>query len=535
MYFSNWRHSPLALFLTFFFVLCSASSVFSASMVQEGVVRSRALSEFVAPKSVESRSFFSLNKTFVNPVLSWSRRHPLVLLSACGLGVGLCAAYRYGLFGMLKNFFSLDKKISLKVVLNPTKTGCTISVSSKNFTQDFTGKAAKFLTLVSKDASVVQSEKEKVKLLESCGYTKEKDAMTIKNLLLIAGVLGAPQGLTADTFQEFARACDIVAKGEQPELKIEEKIEKKELSVIKHVECLRSLYKNEDRFAVLEKNGYFLSGVFDGHGGSQIAEALRKEFLERLYDAISKLPDLNNEKTVQETIVRVFEEEDTYFLKNVSKYEDTTKSEGEVAGSTATVVVIPPKGEKIFVAYIGDSQAMVGYKRRGTFTLGAHRPVNEQERIKKAADESDEKIEDVLSIKEGRVSGLEVSRAFGDFTFNLMTNTWKKVTGIIATPRVETFSRSDVDSILIGSDGLWDGLPFEIGRDTTFTHSQYFNIFGDLAENKTTVEAVAENLCKTAEQGWEKAQKSVVPKESGFSSKTKDDVTVVLVKLPQSK
>ena len=547
--------------------MCSASSVLSASVLQQGAVRSGALSEFRASKSTpESRSFFSLNKTFVNPVLSWSRRHPVLLLGGLGFGVGLLVCYRFALFSRgytaLQKFFApsveekklvesqQQSKFNIRELPEPLGAIELCGVQNKpEFKKIFTGKAAKFLNLVKQSSLVVGSEKEREELfkeyLKESGYDREKEDMVYKNLWLIFCALAAPQLLaTENTFEEFARACDVVVESEQPELKIEEKIEKKieekiekkKLSAIQHVECLKPLYKNEDRFAVLEKEGYFLSGVFDGHGGSQIAEALSKEFLGRLYNAISTLPNLNDETAIKQKIVQVFEEQDADFLKNVSKYEnfdELDESLGETAGSTATVVIIPPQGEKVFVAYIGDSQAM-SVSGITHFFLGQHRPDNktEEKRIIEAARTSGKKIEDVLSIKKDRVCGFETSRAFGDFSFNQKTNEWIKLTGIIATPEVQVLDRSAVNSILIGSDGLWDGLAFVIGRISEYSNSQYYVMFDNLIENKTTVEAIAENLCKTAEKGWKKAQQGIVPKESGFSSKTNDDVTVVLVKLP---
>ncbi|KKS68251.1 MAG: hypothetical protein UV38_C0002G0120 [candidate division TM6 bacterium GW2011_GWE2_42_60] len=243
MYFSNRRHSPLTLFLTFFlFALCSVPSAFSVSMLQQGAVRSRALSEFRASKSTpESRSFFSLNKTFVNPVLSWSRRHPVLLFGGLGVGVGLFFCYRFSLFSrgytVLQKFFAPtankkklveDKKIDQKTPVKNNIELCGVQ-NKPEFKKIFTGKAAKFLNLVKQSSLVVRSEKEREELfkeyLKESGYQEGIDGMIKKNVLLIAGYLLSPHTLTADTFSDFAQACDFVAKGAQTESNVESKFE----------------------------------------------------------------------------------------------------------------------------------------------------------------------------------------------------------------------------------------------------------------------------------------------------------------------
>lgn len=479
---------------------------------------------------------FSFKKSIFNPVLSWGRRHPLVLLAGAGVGVGLCVAYRLGWWGAIKK--KISEKNSFKVVLKKTENGCMLSVSDKKFSQAFTGNAAKFLNLASKDASVVKSEEAQKKLLKDCGYTKEKDAMTIKNLLLIASVLTLPQSLTAETFQEFAQACEAVIKNESSELKV--------ISSDRYAICQKALYKNEDRYDVFEKNGWFLCGVFDGHGGPEIANALVKDhnFLGKLYSALSDQVDLNNKDVVNKKITEVFEAQDQDFLKNAIQYERFYEAEGkkeslfETAGSTATIAILSPD-KKLFVAYIGDSNVLVHLKSASHYDLGIkHRPYvyDEEKRIKKAAQTRGENIDNVLSKKKDRVSGFEVSRAFGDFSYNQEANKWFKATGIIATPEIKVIAPGgpfgEALFVLLASDGLWDSLPLIIGDEYSPGNPQYWtNFYGKLKDNKISIKDATQELCDYAERGWKKIQEGGATKESGFSSKIKDDITVALIRV----
>ncbi|KAG2500347.1 hypothetical protein HYH03_001921 [Edaphochlamys debaryana] len=146
------------------------------------------------------------------------------------------------------------------------------------------------------------------------------------------------------------------------------------------------------------------------------------------------------------------------------------------SGSTATVVVI--KDDKLVVANVGDSQAVLC--RKGNPLVLAH-----YHRVYGTGPDVGAEIERVLGtggwVDDGRVCGvLAVSRAFGDWEFKgkglprlLQTGIergyWDEefaseqsftADPVISTPDVtETLLSPDDEFLIVASDGLWDVLP----------------------------------------------------------------------------
>ncbi|GLC42261.1 hypothetical protein PLESTF_001141700 [Pleodorina starrii] len=146
------------------------------------------------------------------------------------------------------------------------------------------------------------------------------------------------------------------------------------------------------------------------------------------------------------------------------------------AGSTATVAVI--KDDKLVVANVGDSQAILS--RKGTAVTLAH-----YHRVYGSGPDVSSEIERIKSVggwvDDGRVCGvLAVSRAFGDWEFKgrglprlletgIERGYWDadfasqqtfSADPVVATPDVtETLLTEDDEFLIVASDGLWDVLP----------------------------------------------------------------------------
>jgi len=181
----------------------------------------------------------------------------------------------------------------------------------------------------------------------------------------------------------------------------------------------------EDMTSTLIIHGMQYAGVFDGHGGTEVAtECLKMGAKVRdLLDA-----GYTSHALALEQGIRSVEANHAYI------------------GSTATVALV--SDDMITVANVGDSMA---YLLRGQKTIAlteAHKPSNESERAR------------VLGlgghITKGRVQGvLAMTRALGDCALRPFVS---------CDPEVREIARSHEDrALVLATDGLWDVLsPLEV-------------------------------------------------------------------------
>ncbi|OVA12449.1 Protein phosphatase 2C (PP2C)-like domain [Macleaya cordata] len=177
-------------------------------------------------------------------------------------------------------------------------------------------------------------------------------------------------------------------------------------------------------------------GVYDGHGGSQVA----KFCAERIHDVVAEEwerggTDVDEWRTRWETA----------FANGFERADNEVAEESvapEIVGSTAVVVAV--SGCQIITSNCGDSRAVLC---RGTQTIPLtvdHKPDREDElaRIEGGGGK-------VINWNGARVFGvLAMSRSIGD----RYLRPW-----IIPVPEVTFTTRSEEDECLIvASDGLWD-------------------------------------------------------------------------------
>lgn len=150
-----------------------------------------------------------------------------------------------------------------------------------------------------------------------------------------------------------------------------------------------------------------LFGVFDGHGGSRAAVYVKQNLFKNL---------LGHPQFVTDTNLAI--------------------------GSTASTAILV--GDRLLVANVGDSRAVICIAGRAIALSIDHKPnrSDERQRIEKAGGV-------VMWSGTWRVGGvLAVSRAFGDRLL-------KKY--VVAEPEIqEEPITSDVEFLVIASDGLWD-------------------------------------------------------------------------------
>jgi len=234
---------------------------------------------------------------------------------------------------------------------------------------------------------------------------------------------------------------------------------------------------------------YSLYAVFDGHGGKNAAIAAESYYVSNLgsnKDDFAKAP-------LPDVIKNAFVQTDKDIL---TKAADEKWS----AGCTAVTALIV--GQKLYVANIGDSEAVLARRKRlqpgketetdweAILLTEKHVPANPTE----AARLSDAGC----MVAAGRVGGvLAVSRSFGDSEFKVDKSF------VISVPHVSVTDMTENDEFLIvACDGLWDVVSYKDAVDFV-SNSRYYN--------RTPLQA-AENLVREA-----------------LDRKTMDNVTCVVV------
>ncbi|KAM5547575.1 hypothetical protein ABKV19_001855 [Rosa sericea] len=220
-------------------------------------------------------------------------------------------------------------------------------------------------------------------------------------------------------------------------------------------------------------------GVYDGHGGSQVA----KYCAERMHEVIAQEWD-------RETVdgcewQRRWE---TTFLVGFEKADSEVLTEAvapEMVGSTAVVVVL--SGCQIITSNCGDSRAVLC---RGTETI----PLT----VDQKPDREDEltRIEGeggkVINWNGARVLGvLAMSRAIGD----RYLRPW-----IIPVPEITFTARTDEDECLIlASDGLWDVMTNEeVGEVARHILRRRRRSMSFSTDDISAAQAVADHLTEIA-------------------------------------
>ena len=186
-----------------------------------------------------------------------------------------------------------------------------------------------------------------------------------------------------------------------------------------------------------EKNKLFF-GVFDGHGGGEVARIAKEKLPDILANILS-----DSKFTIENALTTSFKKTDDEF----KIYENV--------GTTACIIYITNEKDKrvIFSANVGDSRTVLVKNKEAKRLSYDHKcsDVKENERIKHSGG----------IIFGGRVFGqLALTRAFGDFGL--------KNYGVCPIPYIsKTIIEDDDKYIVMGSDGIWD----VIDEDLVYTLS----------------------------------------------------------------
>ncbi|MED6205934.1 hypothetical protein PIB30_022383 [Stylosanthes scabra] len=235
--------------------------------------------------------------------------------------------------------------------------------------------------------------------------------------------------------------------------------------------------------------GYDFFAIYDGHGGSMVANACR----ERLHVLLAE------EMKAAAAALDWHRMMCSCFMKMDQEIgggdgNDNNVAGGNTMGSTATVVVVGK--EEIVVGNCGDSRAVLCRGGEAVPLSRDHKPdrEDEKERIEAAGGR-------VIDWNGNRVLGvLATSRSIGDHCMKPF---------VISQPEIKVWRRTDSDEfVVVASDGLWD-----------------------VVSNSLACQVVRSCLCgKTSVTTTADAAASLLA-ELAMARGSKDNITVIVVQL----
>jgi serine/threonine protein phosphatase PrpC len=237
--------------------------------------------------------------------------------------------------------------------------------------------------------------------------------------------------------------------------------------------------KNEDSHICELVGDYYIFGVFDGHGGPEVAIYVKKHFIEELkknnnfkkgnigqslketFNTLDKLlsEDLaieelkkikENFKKQNDIRIKTVLNDDEFNIYNFLMLDKYYKDIPYTTGCTACVCLIDTKKKIAYFANSGDSRAITIKKNNEIKAITKdHKPDDqkEKERIYNAGG----------YIVESRVEGiLNLSRTIGDLQFKKDTKLSADKQKVTSTPDVFNENIKELKYIVIGCDGIYD-------------------------------------------------------------------------------
>ncbi|XP_004488738.1 probable protein phosphatase 2C 39 [Cicer arietinum] len=239
----------------------------------------------------------------------------------------------------------------------------------------------------------------------------------------------------------------------------------------------RSYHAMEDylvaRFKQIDNNELGLFAIFDGHAGHNVPNYLQSH----LFDNILKEPDFWKEPV--NSVKKAYSITDSSILEK----------SGELGrGGSTAVTAILINGQKLIVANIGDSRAVLSKKGVAKQLSVDHEPITEHEDIKNRGGFVSRFPGDVPRV-DGR---LAVSRAFGDKSLKKHLSSEPHVT-------VEKIN-DDAEFVILASDGLWK----------VMSNQEAVNTIKDIKDARSSAKRLT---------------------EEAVNRKSSDDISCIVVKL----
>ncbi|KAJ5724572.1 protein serine/threonine phosphatase 2C [Penicillium malachiteum] len=237
--------------------------------------------------------------------------------------------------------------------------------------------------------------------------------------------------------------------------------------------------------------------VFDGHAGWQTSELLKHQLLPHVRDSLSQVGSSHDgsavpQDMIQQALVNGFLNLDASIFKTAEDAardntlplaERVRKVEPAFAGSCALLSIYDSVTSTLHVACTGDSRAVLGQQRPDgtweTIPLSVDQTGYNQEEIARLQQEHHG---EETMIKDGRLLGLAVSRAFGDSRwkwsldfqeemrqrfygpaplpprYDVQTPPYLTAEPVVTSTKIDP---SRPSFLIMASDGLWDHLSSE--------------------------------------------------------------------------
>ncbi|OMO82687.1 phosphatase 2C (PP2C)-like protein [Corchorus capsularis] len=219
-------------------------------------------------------------------------------------------------------------------------------------------------------------------------------------------------------------------------------------------------------------------GVYDGHGGSQVA----KFCAERMHGVIAE--ELDREMVEHSGWQRRWEVAFSSSFERADNEIVTAEVAPDMVGSTAVVVVL--SGCQIITSNCGDSRAVLC---RGTQTI----PLT--------VDQKPDRQDELMRIERegGRVINWNGARVFGVLAMSRAIGDRYLRPWIIPVPEITFMTRTDEDECLIlASDGLWDVMTTEEAGEVARRLLRRRRRALMMADGVSAAQAVADNLTEIA-------------------------------------
>jgi len=220
---------------------------------------------------------------------------------------------------------------------------------------------------------------------------------------------------------------------------------------------------NQDSFSMLiSESDFALYCVYDGHGpnGHGVSDITRTQLV---------LQFLSRLRTNGDDVPRAFEEAfeamQAKFQEMTRKYGTSSGQDGldsSTSGTTVTMAYHSIRKNRLWIAHVGDSRAVLGVRHKGTIKTEDmtedHKPnlEKEKERIEQAGGRVvfDGFYNHRVFSKQGMYPGLNMSRALGDCIGH-------REAGLSAQPDIKEVDLSQYDEaeevmLVLCTDGVWE-------------------------------------------------------------------------------
>jgi serine/threonine protein phosphatase PrpC len=186
-----------------------------------------------------------------------------------------------------------------------------------------------------------------------------------------------------------------------------------------------------------------LFSVFDGHGGSLVANQSKQRLVNKLKNMEGFTSSASQPQKLGEYLRKAYLDMDQDMLQMPEVVRGEDKS-----GCTALSVLITDK--YIICANSGDSRSVMATNGKTIELSYDHKPTNpdEKARIENAGG----------TVTNKRVNGdLAVSRALGDFEYKKTTACRPEEQQVSAEPEIKVVDRVPGDEfVILACDGIWD-------------------------------------------------------------------------------